>query len=129
MGGDHNADVRHLLQLVDCRLLERLQRTKIGCQTRRGRFPYFADTQRIKEAGKSGVFGFFQCVGHVLRGFRPHTIQPGQLTRRQAEQISGRMDILFLDQLIDDFVAHAIDVHRPAGDEVFQRLFTLGAAN
>ena len=35
------------------------------------------------------------------------------------------MDILFLNQLIDNLVAHAVDVHRPTRDEVLQRLFTL----
>lgn len=39
------------------------------------------------------------------------------------------MDIFFFNQLIDDFVAHSVNIHRTAGNKVFQRLFTLRSAN
>ncbi len=36
---------------------------------------------------------------------------------------------VFFNQLIDDFVAHSVNIHRTAGNKVFQRLFTLRTAN
>ena len=39
------------------------------------------------------------------------------------------MDVLFFNQLVDDFVTHTVNVHRATGNKMFQRLFTLSAAN
>ena len=64
-----------------------------------------------------------------MRGLRPHSIQPGQFPRRQPEQIRRGMDVLFLHQLVDDLVAHAVNVERATGDEVLERLFALRAAD
>jgi hypothetical protein len=93
------------------------------------RFTHFTNAQRVKEAGKGGLFCGFQRVNHVLGRLWPHAIQTGQFTCRQPEEIRWRMDILFLNQLIDNLVAHAVNVHRPTGDEVLQRLFTLRATD
>ena len=39
------------------------------------------------------------------------------------------MDVLFLNQLIDNLVTHAVNVHCATGDEVLERLFALRAAD
>ena len=99
-----------------------------GKVSRRG-FAHFTNAQRIQESRQRGFFGFFQRTDHVLRRFRSHAVQTGKFARRQTEQICRRFDIFFLDQLIDDFVAHAVNVQRPAGDEMLQRFFTLCTTN
>ena len=89
----------------------------------------FTNAQRVEETGKRRFFRFFQRIHHVLRRFRPHTIESGQLACRQGEEICWRMDILFLDQLIDNFVAHTVNIERAARNEVFQRFLTLRPAD
>lgn len=43
--------------------------------------------------------------------------------------VTRGMDVLFLHQLVDDLVAHAVNVERATGDEVLERLFALRAAD
>ncbi|MNT13894.1 hypothetical protein D3C72_1488770 [compost metagenome] len=110
VSGDHNPDIGHFLQVVNRRLFKLLKRTEMSRQTCRCRLTHFANPQRIQEAGKRRFFGFLQRVNDVLRGLRSHSIEPGQLTCSQAEQIGSRVDILFLDQLVDDFIAHPVHI-------------------
>ncbi len=129
MRSDHNPHVGYFLQLVNGSGLQRLQRAEISRQPRRRRFTHFTDAQRIEKTRKSRRFGFFQRVYNILRGLWPHSVQAGQFTRRQTEQIRWRMDILPFHQLVDDLIAHPVYIHRPARHKMFQRLFTLRAAN
>ncbi|MNW64496.1 hypothetical protein D3C74_427860 [compost metagenome] len=101
----------------------------MSSQSGSGRLTDFTNTQSIQEPCEGRFFGFLQRIHHVLRGFWPHAIQSCQLSSRQVEQIRRRVDILFLDQLIDNFIAHPVDIHRPTGDEVFERFFALRPAD
>ncbi|MNS53334.1 hypothetical protein D3C72_860860 [compost metagenome] len=97
MRRNNDTHVRHFLQLLNRGFLKLLQGAKMGCQPGGCRFTNFTDTQRVQETCEGRLFGFFQRIDHVLRRFWPHAIQPGQLARRQAEQIRRRVDVLFLD--------------------------------
>ena len=120
MRRDDNPHVRDSLQLVNTRFFQSFQRTEIRRQPRRRGFAHFANTERIKESGKGCLFGSIQGINHILGRLRSHAIKTREFTRGQFEEICRRMNIFFLYQLIDNFVTHSVDVHRPTGNEVLQ---------
>ena len=129
MGRYHDADIRHFLQLFNRGRFQRIQSAEIRRQTCGSGLADFTNAQRVEEPGKRRFFRFFQRIHHVLRRFRSHPIESGQLACRQGEEICWRVDILFLNQLIDNFVAHTVNIERAAGNKVFQRLLTLCPTN
>ncbi len=65
---------------------------------------------------------------HAGRGFFSHAFESGQVGGPQRVQVGGRGNHRAVHQLIDEFVAQALDIHGAAAGKVAQRLLALRGA-
>jgi hypothetical protein len=98
----------------------------MGRQTGCRRFTDFANPQRVKETGKGGLFGFSRALTTFCADFGPMRSSPVSLPVSQ--KIRRRMDVLFLNQLIDD-LSPMPSTSRRDGRKMLERFFTLRAAD
>ncbi len=80
-----------------------------------------ADPQSDQHARQRILPRFFDVAKHVLRGLLAHPLKVDKLLEREAINVGHALDQPPVDQLIDQRVAHAVDIHHRAGGEVQDR--------
>ena len=71
---------------------------------------------------------FFDRFDKIDGGFFTHALETGELFGPQRINIRNRVDQPLLDQLLDKFLTQAVDVHRLARGEMFDRFGALRLA-
>ena len=74
------------------------------------------------------MLGFLQRLDDVVRRLVGHAVQTGQRAEPEPVQIGQGVDHLAIDQLVDQLVAQALDLDRPALREMQDRLLALRGA-
>ncbi|VVM88988.1 hypothetical protein PS624_02710 [Pseudomonas fluorescens] len=109
------------------RLLHALQRTQRARQHLGGLFADIGNAQGIDETCEPRLLAVFDRRQQLVAGDFGKAFQIDDIVKLQRIQIGWRTDQAFIDQLLDAFVAQAFDIHRPARDEVNDRLLQLRA--
>ena len=85
-----------------------------------------ANSQSVNHPLQRQLLRVLDLAQNVLRRLLAHALQLEQFVFRQAVEIGDVFHQPGFDQLIDQRVAHAIDVHHPARGEVANALAQLG---
>ncbi len=95
----------------------------------RRRLADMPDAEREDEARERRVLALFDAGDDVRRALLRHPLQRRELRDAQPIQIGRRAHQLRVDELVDELVAQALDVHRAAAREMQQRLLALRGAD
>ena len=87
------------------------------------------NAQCIHKTRECGVLRYLNRIKHVLCGLLRHTLQLRQLRHAQTVQIIRRFHQSHIDQLLNQFIAQPVDIHRLARRKVHQALFQLRRTN
>src|SRR5690606_2883466 len=126
--GNLSPDLRQKPQHLGPRLADALEATQRPGQQFGGFLTDIGDAQRIDEAGQAHLLALLDCQQQVVGGYLGKTFQGNDLLIGEREQVRGRADQVPLDQLLDDLLPQAVDIKRPTGDEMDDRLLQLGLA-
>src|SRR5205814_346482 len=80
-----------------------------------------ADAQSDEHPGERILLRFFNTSMDVLRGLFAHALELHQLFDGEVINIRHALDQAAVDELIDESVAHAIDIHDRPGCEMADR--------
>ena len=117
-GGDLS-EIRHLHQLFDVRFQQRLGIRKLpGDGLGRGGADV-TNTQTSQHPRQSPAFGVLNRGQKIVRGFLAHAVQLQQVIALEREHIRKMLDQTRIDQLIDEFLTHPLNVHLAPPDEPF----------
>ena len=90
----------------------------MSCQVQRRRLTNLANAQRKQKARQGRGFALFQRRQQVVGRLLSHPLEAQQLLFLQGEQISHIGHQTLVNQLINQFVAKALDIHCTARGEV-----------
>ena len=99
--------------------------TQRACQQFGGFLTDVRDAERINEPRETRFATGIDGVEQVTRGYLGETLQLNDLLVHKAVEIRRRTDQPLVDQLLDDLVAQAVDIHRSARYEMDDRLLKL----
>jgi hypothetical protein len=120
--------VGHLLQRIDVGCDQRVEIAEVACQITRGGLADVADAEREDEAGQRGAAALFDRHQQVLRRLLAHALEVGEREHAEAVQIDRRLHDRRIDELVDQLVAQALDVHRAPAGKMQQCLLALRRA-
>ena len=113
--GRHNRpDVGHLLQRPRVRRHQRVETTEMARQILGRRLADVADAQGIDEARQRRLLAGVDRGEQVCRRFLGHAFEIRHRRHAQPIEIGRRPDDIVVDELVDDLLAQALDVHGPA---------------
>ena len=125
----HRPDVAHHQQFIQTRRANRIQRMEMLRQRFRRRLTHMTNAQCIHKTRECGVLRGLNRVKHVLCGLLRHALQLRQLRHAQTVQIIRCFHQPDIHQLLNQFIAQPVDIHRLARHKVHQALFQLRRAN
>ena len=95
-----------------------IHRAELSREVLRGRFADVPDTQRVDDPGERRPAALVDRGDYVRGGFVRHPLELGQRGDAELVQIGRRVDDVRVDELVDELVAQAFDVHRATAREV-----------
>src|SRR5947209_880784 len=107
---------------------ESLHRAEMAGEELRDLFADPRHGEGVDETRKLDFAGALDMREHVGRRFFAHALEIGERFRLEPVEVGGIRHQLALDQLIDELLAQALDVHRPAARKVQQRALALRLA-
>src|SRR5262245_25016120 len=116
------ADVTHLLQLLLARVHDALERAEVLGQGARRGLAHLPDAERDQDLRQRRLLRALQLGEEILGGLLSHALQRDEVRLLQVVEIGEVPDEPFLDQLLDQLLAEALDVHCTAGAEEADRL-------
>ena len=127
--GDHRADLLDCQQVLDAGVHQRIEAAEVSREVLGGGLADVADTEPEEKAGQGCAARGVDRLQEVCGGLLGHALELGQLEQAEAVEVGQRTDDAAVDQLLDDLVAEAIDVHGPPLRKVKQRLLALRRAD
>ena len=130
MGGDDGPHVAHLGERRLVRLPHPEEPSEVAGQRLRRRLADLRDPERVEEAGKREPPALLHPGEKVVGRERAHAFEGRDLPAPllQPVEVGDRLHEPGIDELVDELLAKALDVHRPPAREMADRLLALGRA-
>ena len=128
-GRHDRSDIGHVLQGRRVGGQQGIEVTEMSGEIARRRFTDVADAQREDETVQRRLARCGNGGTEIHCRFLAHALQACQRVGGKPVEIDRCPHLSRLDQLIDQFFAEALDVHRPPAGKVTQRLFALCRAD
>ena len=112
-------------QFLDGRAPDGVELSEVPGDVFRGDFPDIADSQRVDEPRERRLAALLDRGDHVRRRLLGHAVELRQLGEPERVEVRGRVHDAAIDELVDELVAQALDVHGAARGEMQQRLLAL----